>query len=173
MTTRTGRQRVYEAGPADPPVVTDFEAGLALTLVEKEHVPITNPVPTMVAPMTAHPTFATRDPLPAEMVRRFAKALGDPDGWLHTRDLCAMDDCGYITVAGRTTDMIIGAFVIVKDGHDVTPDELGAFLRPRLSGYQIPSTWVFLSAYPQTLSGKIQRFALRDAWNGGEHTAAA
>jgi fatty-acyl-CoA synthase len=285
-------------------VVLDFDAELALTLIEEERVTITNPVPTMVAAMTAHPSFATRDlsslrslisggaPVPADMVRRFEKALGvdftivfgqtetsgvitmttvddtsedkaltsgrplpgveiriadpetgatlrrgelgelltrgyhtmlgyhdnpaataatlEPDGWLHTRDLCTMDDRGYITVAGRTSDMIIrggenvypreiedelfrhealagaavvglpddfygevvGAFVIVRDGHSVTPDELREFLRPRLSGYKIPSTWVFVGAYPQTLSGKIQKFAIRDAWRTGQYVPA-
>jgi fatty-acyl-CoA synthase len=282
-------------------VVSNFEPDLALTLVEEERVTITNPVPTMVAAMMAHPTFATRDltslrslisggaPVPAEMVRRFENALGvdftivfgqtetsgvitmttvddtiddkaltsgrplpgveikivdpdtgetlrhgelgelltrgyhtmlgyhqnpeataatlEPDGWLHTRDLCAMDERGYITVAGRTTDMIIrggenvyprqiedelfrhealagaavvglpddyygevvGAFVTLKDGYAVTSEELVEFLRPRLSGYKIPSTWVFVDAYPQTLSGKIQKFAIRDAWTKGEY----
>jgi fatty-acyl-CoA synthase len=119
-----------------------------------------------------------------------------------------MDDRGYITVAGRTTDMIIrggenvypreiedelfrhealagaavlglpddyygevvGAFVVVKDGHSVTAAELREFLGPRLSGYKVPSTWVFVDSYPQTLSGKIQKFAIRDAWSKGEYT---
>jgi fatty-acyl-CoA synthase len=285
-------------------VVTNFEADLALTLIEQERVTITNPVPTMVAAMMAQPSFATRDltslrslisggaPVPAEMVRRFESALGvdftivfgqtetsgvitmttaddtledkaltsgrplpgveikiadpetgatlrhgeygelltrgyhtmlgyhddaeatgrtlEPDGWLHTRDLCSLDERGYITVAGRTTDMIIrggenvypreiedrlfhhdalagavvvglpddyygeivGAFLVVKDDQQVTTAELAEFLRPHLSGYKIPSTWVFVSEYPQTLSGKIQKFALRDAWIRGEHVAA-
>lgn len=285
-------------------VVSNFEPGLALTLIEEERVTITNPVPTMVAAMMAHPSFGTRDltslrslisggaPVPSEMVRRFEKALGvdftivfgqtetsgvitmttvddaledkaltsgrplpgveiriadpetgttlrrgelgelltrgyhtmlgyhdnphataatlEPDGWLRTRDLCSMDERGYITVAGRTTDMIIrggenvypreiedelfrhdalagavvvglpddyygevvGAFVVVKDGHSVTPDQLREFLRPRLSGYKIPTTWVFVPAYPQTLSGKIQKFAIRDAWRKGEYAPA-
>ncbi|WP_433503147.1 AMP-binding protein [Pseudonocardia halophobica] len=277
----------------------NFDAGVALQLIEEERVTITNPVPTMVAAMMQHPTFTTRDlsslrslvsggaPVPAEMVREFEKALGvdftivfgqtetsgvitmttvddttedkattcglplpgieikvvDPDtgetvprgtrgelltrgyhtmlgyhhlaeasattleadGWLHTGDLAVMDERGYIAVNGRIKDMIIrggenlypreiedelfrhpalagaavlgipddyygeivAAFVKLREGHSATPAELDAFLRPRLSGYKIPARWYFVDEYPQTLSGKIQKFALRDLWEAG------
>jgi fatty-acyl-CoA synthase len=46
-----------------------------------------------------------------------AKAI-DADGWLHTGDLCAMDDRGYCTVEGRLKDMII------RGGENIYPREL-------------------------------------------------
>lgn len=277
----------------------NFDAGLALRLIEEERVTITNPVPTMVAAMMQHPAFATRDlsslkslvsggaPVPAEMVRSFEKALGvdftivfgqtetsgvitmttaddtaedkattcglplpgieikivdpesgealphgrrgelltrgyhtmlgylnlaeasaatlQPDGWLHTGDLASMDPRGYIAVNGRIKDMIIrggenlypreiedelyqhpalagavvvgvpdnyygeiaAAFVKLKEGGSATEQELVEFLRPRLSGYKIPDKWYFVDDYPQTLSGKIQKFVLRQQWEQG------
>jgi fatty-acyl-CoA synthase len=42
----------------------------------------------------------------------------DADGWLHTGDLCAMDERGYCTVEGRLRDMIIRA------GENIYPREL-------------------------------------------------
>ncbi len=42
----------------------------------------------------------------------------DADGWLHTGDLCAMDDRGYCTVEGRLKDMII------RGGENIYPREL-------------------------------------------------
>jgi fatty-acyl-CoA synthase len=42
----------------------------------------------------------------------------DTDGWLHTGDLCAMDERGYCTVEGRLTDMII------RGGENIYPREL-------------------------------------------------
>jgi acyl-CoA synthetase (AMP-forming)/AMP-acid ligase II len=42
----------------------------------------------------------------------------DDDGWLHTGDLCAMDDRGYCTVEGRLKDMII------RGGENIYPREL-------------------------------------------------
>ncbi|MFK7918728.1 MAG: AMP-binding protein [Ilumatobacter sp.] len=52
-----------------------------------------------------------------EMPDRTAEAI-DADGWLHTGDLCAMDERGYCTVEGRLKDMII------RGGENIYPREL-------------------------------------------------
>lgn len=39
---------------------------------------------------------------------RTAEAIG-PGGWLHTGDLAAIDDDGYVTITGRKKDLIINA----------------------------------------------------------------
>ncbi len=46
----------------------------------------------------------------------------DVDGWLHTGDLCAMDDRGYCTIEGRLKDMII------RGGENIYPRELEELL---------------------------------------------
>lgn len=55
-----------------------------------------------------------------------------------------------------------------------TPDEgdLRGFIRERLSPQKTPAIWVWVSEYPMTGSGKIQKFALRDAYVAGEFEAA-
>jgi fatty-acyl-CoA synthase len=50
-----------------------------------------------------------------------AEAIDD-EGWLHTGDLCAMDDRGYCTVEGRLKDMII------RGGENIYPRELEELL---------------------------------------------
>ncbi len=52
-----------------------------------------------------------------EMPERTAEAI-DADGWLHSGDLCAMDERGYCTVEGRLKDMII------RGGENIYPREL-------------------------------------------------
>ena len=46
----------------------------------------------------------------------------DADGWLHTGDLCAMDERGYCTVEGRLKDMII------RGGENIYPREIEELL---------------------------------------------
>lgn len=40
--------------------------------------------------------------------------------------------------------------------------DLERFCRDQLAGYKVPRVWHFLDSFPQTASGKIQKFALRD-----------
>ena len=44
------------------------------------------------------------------------------DGWLHTGDLASVDESGYFTLAGRTTDMFI------RGGYNVFPSEVEAVI---------------------------------------------
>lgn len=49
-------------------------------------------------------------------------ATVDADGWLHTGDLCSMDDRGYCMIEGRLKDMII------RGGENIYPRELEELL---------------------------------------------
>ena len=53
------------------------------------------------------------------------------------------------------------AFVELKDGANVTEDELIAFVRERLAGFKTPKMIEFCEL-PKTSTGKIQKFELRD-----------
>jgi fatty-acyl-CoA synthase len=52
-----------------------------------------------------------------DLPEQTAQAI-DADGWLHTGDLCAMDERGYFTVTGRIKDMII------RGGENIYPREI-------------------------------------------------
>ncbi len=52
-----------------------------------------------------------------ELPEATAQAL-DADGWLHTGDLCAMDERGVVTILGRVRD------VIIRGGENVYPREV-------------------------------------------------
>jgi fatty-acyl-CoA synthase len=67
---------------------------------------------------------------------------------------------------------IAAAFVRTLPGHDLTAAELADDLRTRLTGYKVPAKWFFVEDYPKTPSGKIQKFALRQAWERGIYEEA-
>lgn len=53
------------------------------------------------------------------------------------------------------------------------PDALKAFIRERLSPQKTPAVWIWVDQWPLTGSGKIQKFALREAYLRGEYEAAS
>lgn len=53
------------------------------------------------------------------------------------------------------------AVVRVKDGEQVTEQELRDFCKSQLSHQKIPRYFQFVDAYPMTASGKVQKFVLR------------
>lgn len=53
------------------------------------------------------------------------------------------------------------AFVILKEGVEVSADELKAFVKDKLAPYKYPRFIEFVQELPKTATGKIQRFKLR------------
>ncbi len=54
------------------------------------------------------------------------------------------------------------AFVVVKDGHQVTADDITAFTAEHVATYKVVHDVVFTEAIPKSASGKILRRMLRD-----------
>ena len=86
-----------------------------------------------------------------EMPEATAHAI-DADGWLHTGDLCAMDERGYCTVEGRLKDMII------RGGENIYPREIEELLfrHPQVAE-------VAVVGLPDERLGEIVGAFLRDA----------
>lgn len=59
---------------------------------------------------------------------------------------------------------VLVAFVQVKAGEAIDEHELMEFCRSRLASFKVPRIWKFVEQFPQTTSGKIQKFVLRDAY---------
>jgi fatty-acyl-CoA synthase len=55
------------------------------------------------------------------------------------------------------------AWVKLREGISVTGDELGAYCRGQIASYKIPKYWKFVDDYPQTVTGKIQKYKMREA----------
>lgn len=55
------------------------------------------------------------------------------------------------------------AWVKLKSGASVTEEELRDYCRSRLAHYKVPRYIRFVSEFPQTVTGKIQKFKMREA----------
>ncbi|MBA2338447.1 MAG: AMP-binding protein [Acidimicrobiia bacterium] len=124
----------------------------------------------------------------------------DATGWMHTGDLAAMDDEGYVNIVGRIKDMVIRggeniypreveeylyshpaiadvqvigvpdpkygeelcAWVRLRDGHQLTIEELRRFCRDRIAHYKIPRYLRITDEFPLTVTGKVQKFRMRE-----------
>jgi acyl-CoA synthetase (AMP-forming)/AMP-acid ligase II len=53
------------------------------------------------------------------------------------------------------------------DGPAVTAEELYGYCREKMAAFKAPRAWFFIGEFPATPSGKVQKFALRDAIAGG------
>uniref|UniRef100_A0A8C3UJU1 Medium-chain acyl-CoA ligase ACSF2, mitochondrial n=1 Tax=Catharus ustulatus TaxID=91951 RepID=A0A8C3UJU1_CATUS len=83
--------------------------------------------------------------------------------WYKTGDIASLDEHGYCKIIGRCKDMII------RGGENIYPAELEQFLHThpkveevQISHFKIPHYVVFVSQYPLTVSGKIQKYKLKE-----------
>jgi fatty-acyl-CoA synthase len=54
------------------------------------------------------------------------------------------------------------AWVKLREGAAVTGDELTAYCRGKIATFKIPRYWKFVDEFPMTVTGKIQKFRMRD-----------
>jgi fatty-acyl-CoA synthase len=125
----------------------------------------------------------------------------DAAGWMHTGDLATMDDDGYLSIVGRSKDMVIRggeniypreleeflyghpavadvqvvgvpderygeelcAWIIVRADAELEADDVRAFCRERLAHFKVPRHVLLTDEFPMTVTGKVQKYKLRDA----------
>ena len=54
------------------------------------------------------------------------------------------------------------AWVVFRDGDSAAEDELRAFCREQLAHFKVPRYWKFTSEFPMTVTGKVQKFKMRE-----------
>jgi len=124
----------------------------------------------------------------------------DKARWMHTGDLGMMDADGYVTITGRSKDMVIRggeniypreveeflyaypavadvqvfgvadafygeelcAWIKLREGMTATEEEIKAFCRGRITHFKIPRYVRFVESYPMTVTGKVQKFVMRE-----------
>jgi len=60
------------------------------------------------------------------------------------------------------------AAVVVREGHQVTPADLRAFLDGRVARWQVPERWTFIAEVPKTSVGKFDKKVVRRRYADGE-----
>ena len=56
----------------------------------------------------------------------------------------------------------VAAWLSLREGQSVTEDELRTFCRERLAHFKVPRYWKFVDDFPMTVTGKVQKFKMRD-----------
>src|SRR6202048_887573 len=79
---------------------------------------------------------------------------------LSTHELVA--DVQVIGVPDARYGEELVAFVIIKPGASLTEDELREFCRGQIAHFKIPRHVKFVTEYPMTVTGKIQKYKLRE-----------
>ena len=77
-----------------------------------------------------------------------------------------------VAVVGLPSERLgeeVGVFLRVAPAESISKDTLFAYLREHLSPHKTPRFWFEVEEYPLTGSGKIQKFALRQQWQDGQH----
>jgi fatty-acyl-CoA synthase len=80
--------------------------------------------------------------------------------FLYTMD--AVSDVQVVGVSSRKYGEEVGAFVKLKPGIDLQPEDIRDFCRGKIAWHKIPKYVTFVHEYPMTASGKIQKYKLRE-----------
>jgi acetyl-CoA synthetase len=76
----------------------------------------------------------------------------------------AVQEAAVVASPDELRGNVVKAFIVLADGHepsDELADEIGSFVRSRLSAYAYPRRVEFVPDLPKTLTGKIRRIELR------------
>jgi fatty-acyl-CoA synthase len=74
----------------------------------------------------------------------------------------AVSDVQVIGVPDARYGEELCAWVRVKDGQRVSGDELRDWCKGRIASFKIPRYWRFVDAFPMTVTGKVQKFKMRE-----------
>jgi fatty-acyl-CoA synthase len=83
-------------------------------------------------------------------------------------------EVAVVGLPDETWGEVVAAFVRDADpAQPVSDDDLRAWMREHLAPHKTPAVWVHVEAFPLTPWGKIQKFALGEAWVTGSRPRAA
>ena len=93
-------------------------------------------------------------------IRGFRIELGEIETILAKHP--AVRSCLVITARDHQGNNLIAAYIVPREGQEVTSHQLREYLRESLPEYMVPSAFVLLEEFPLTPNGKIDQRALPD-----------
>ena len=81
--------------------------------------------------------------------------------FLYTHD--AISDAAVYGVPDPRYGEAVTVSVILRDGASLTEDELREYCADKIAHYKVPKYVLFVDAFPMTVTGKVQKFKMRDA----------
>ena len=80
--------------------------------------------------------------------------------FLYTHD--AISDASVYGVPHERYGEAVMVSVILRDGASLTEDELREYCSGKIAHYKVPRYVAFVDAFPMTVTGKVQKFKMRD-----------
>lgn len=80
--------------------------------------------------------------------------------FLYTVD--GVKDAQVVGIPDQKYGEIVGAFVMLNDGAQLTEEDIQDYARTKIARYKVPKHIFFVKEYPLTASGKVQKFKLRE-----------
>ena len=74
----------------------------------------------------------------------------------------AVSDVQVIGVPDPRYGEEVMAWIKLRDGMTATAEELAAYCKGRIATFKIPRYWKFVDEFPMTVTGKIQKFRMRE-----------
>jgi fatty-acyl-CoA synthase len=74
----------------------------------------------------------------------------------------AVSDVQVVGVPDERYGEELCAWVRLKEGETVDGEELRAWCKGRIAGFKIPRYWRFVDEFPMTVTGKVQKFKMRE-----------
>jgi fatty-acyl-CoA synthase len=73
-----------------------------------------------------------------------------------------VQDVQVIGVPDQKYGEEICAWIKLRDGESATPEEIRDFCKGQIAHYKIPRHIEFVAEFPMTITGKIQKFVMRE-----------
>lgn len=96
-----------------------------------------------------------------DMIKRAGENISSLEVENVLRDHPCVEECAVIAVPDQLREELVGAFIKVKDGENLSTSELQAFCEERLSYFKVPQIFQFIDDFPRTSIGKVQKNYLR------------